>query len=63
MTLAEIGDEVGTSYQAVQVTVRKAQHKVAAALLQRLGPAVVDLARDEPLHQTSPVVPYLRKRV
>jgi hypothetical protein len=48
-------DEIGVSWQAAQVAVRRAQHKIAAALLERLGPAVVELARgDEPLRHDDP---------
>jgi hypothetical protein len=49
MTLAEIGEPFGTSCQAVRVALHTAQPKVAVQLFERLGPAVVDLARnDEP---------------
>lgn len=44
MTLAEIG-EVSTSWQAIQITLRTVQRKVAVHLFERLGPAVVDLVR------------------
>lgn len=55
MTLDEVGEQLGVSWQAAQVAVRKAQHKVAAALLERLGPAVIEVARgDEPLRHDDP---------
>ena len=54
MTVAEIGDQVGRTRQAVRVILHKAQRKVAAALLERLGPAVVDLVRNEPLRHNDP---------
>jgi len=56
-TFAEIGDELDVTWQAVQVAVSKAQRKIAAELLRRLGPAVVDLARDdEPVRHDDPRV-------
>ncbi len=53
--LQEIADAIGVaSYQCVQGTLRRAQHKVAAQLLQRLGHAVVDLVRDSPMRHDDP---------
>jgi len=55
MTLAEIGEQFGTSCQAVRAALHTAQPKVAGQLFERLGHAVVDLARnDEPLRHDDP---------
>ena len=56
MTLAEIGDELGVSYQYAQATLRTAMRKARQQLLERLGqPAVLGIARDDtPLRHDDP---------